>query len=150
MKVYLVKDVQNVGITGEIIKVSDGFARNNLIPRKLAIEITDHNEDFFKKREKTIEKRQEVISSTSSMLAQRINGLKLVLKRKLHDDGKLYGSVNAGEVTELLAKNAEFPVKVSKNQILFDKSIKEKGTYEVIIKLSSKLQPKIILQVISE
>jgi large subunit ribosomal protein L9 len=147
MKVYLLKDVEKVGIAGEIIKVSDGFARNNLLPRKLGIEVTDNNESYFKQREKVIEKRHEVIATKTSMLAERIKSIKLVLKRKLHDDGKLYGSVNPTEVVQLLSNNG---ISVSKNQIEFDKSIKEKGSYEVTVKLSSRLQPKLILQVISE
>ncbi len=52
MKVYLIKDVEKVGLAGEIIKVSDGFARNSLIPRKLGIEVTNDNENFFKKEKK--------------------------------------------------------------------------------------------------
>lgn len=147
MKVYLLTDVQKVGVAGEIIKVSDGFARNNLIPRKLGIEVTDSNESYFKKREKVIEKRQEVIATETSMRAEQIKSLKLILKRKMHDDGKLYGSVNAIEVMELLAQKG---IKVKKSDIEFNKSIKEKGSHEVTIKLSSRLQPKLMLDVVPE
>lgn len=146
MRIYLLEDVEKVGLTGEIISVSDGFARNNLIPRKLGVEVTNQNESFFKKREKVIEKRQEAIATKTSMLAERIKDIKLILKRKLHDDGKLYGSVNPLEIVELLSEQG---IGVSKNQIEFDKSIKEKGTYHVTIKLSSRLQPKLTLNVIS-
>lgn len=147
MKVYLLKDVEKVGLAGEIIKVSDGFARNNLLPRKLALEVTPEKEEFFKKREKVVEKRQEKIATQTSMLAEKIKSLKLTLRRKLHDDGKLYGSVNPNEIVDLLADNG---ISVAKNQVDIEKSIKEKGTYEVTIKLSSRLQPKLILNVISE
>jgi large subunit ribosomal protein L9 len=147
MRIYLTKDVEKVGIAGEIVKVSDGFARNNLLPRKLGVEVTDHNESFFKKREKIVEKREEVIATKTSMRAEQIKSLKLTLKRKLHDNGKLYGSVNANEIVELLAHNG---IPIARDQVIFDKSIKEKGTYEVTIKLSSRLQPKLTLQVISE
>ncbi len=71
----------------------------------------------------------------------------MTLKRKLHDNGKLYGSVNPAEIVDLLAAQG---IGVSKNQIEFDKSIKEKGAYEITIKLSSRLQPKLMLHVISE
>jgi large subunit ribosomal protein L9 len=147
MKVYLLQDVEKVGVEGEIIQVSEGYARNSLIPRKLALEVTSSNESFFKKREKVIEKRQEVIATKTSMLAERIKSTKLTLKRKLHDDGKLYGSVNPAEIVDLLATNG---ISVAKNQIEFDKSIKEKGQYEITVKLSSRLQPKLMLQVVSE
>ena len=147
MKVYLLKDVEKVGLAGEIIKVSDGFAHNNLFPRKLALEVTPEKEEFFKKREKVVEKRQEKIATQTSMLAEKIKSLKLTLKRKLHDDGKLYGSVNPNEIVELLANNG---ISVAKNQIEMEKSIKEKGTYEVTVKLSSRLQPRLTLNVVSE
>lgn len=147
MKVYLLKDVEKVGLAGEIIKVSDGFARNNLFPRKLALEVTAEKEEFFKKREKIVEKRQEKIATQTSMLAEKIKSLKLTLKRKLHDDGKLYGSVNPNEIVDLLAGNG---ISIAKNQVDMEKSIKEKGTYEITIKLSSRLQPKLILNVVSE
>lgn len=147
MKVFLTKDIPGVGMSHEIIKVSDGYALNYLLPRKLAVEVTPANEASFAKRVKTIEKRQEVIATKTSMLAERINSLKLTLKRKLHDDGKLYGSVNEGEVVELLAGQ---DVSIAKNQVIFDKSIKSKGTYEVTIKLSSRLQPKMTLNVVGE
>jgi large subunit ribosomal protein L9 len=147
MKIYLLKDVEKVGVAGEIIKVSDGYGLNYLIPRKLGLEVTEKNERDFKKREKVIEKRHEVIATQTSMLAERIKSLSLTLKRKLHDDGKLYGSINPSEVMDLLANNG---ISVSKNQIEFDKSIKAKGTYEVTVKLSSRLQPKLKLTVMPE
>lgn len=147
MKVFLLKDVEKVGLAGEIIKVTDGFARNNLIPRKLGVEVTPENEASFKKREKVIEKRQEKIATQTSMLAERIKALKVTLKRKLHDDGKLYGSVNENEIIDLLSPHS---IAVSRSQVSFDKSIKAKGSYEVTIKLSSRLQPKFTLNVVSE
>lgn len=147
MKVFLLKDVEKVGVAGEIIKVSDGFGRNNLLPRKLAVEVTSDNEGFFKKREKVIEKRQEVIETKTTMAAERIKSMNLTLKRKMHDDGKLYAKINGAEVAELLANH---DIKVRPNDVEFEKSIKAKGTYNITIKLSSRLQPKITLNVISE
>lgn len=147
MKVYLKKDIEKVGLAGEIIKVSDGFASNYLFPRGLAVPVTDSNADFFKKRERTIENRKEVLSTQTSMLAEKIGSMDLVLKKKMHDDGKLYGALSAGDLVDKLAEKG---VTVAKNQILFGKSIKAKGVYEVVIKLSSRLQPKIKVTVVSE
>lgn len=146
MKVFLLKDVPQVGMANEIIKVTDGYAHNFLFPRKLAIEVTAENEQSFAKRTKIIEKRNEVIATQTSMLAEKIKSLQLTIKHKAHDDGKLYGSVNPAEIVDLLAAQG---VKVAKNQIIFDKSIKAKGTYEVTVKLSARLQPKVTLQVLT-
>lgn len=147
MKVFLLKDVEKVGMAGEIIKVKDGYGLNYLIPNKLGIEVTDQNEGTFQKRLKVIEKRQEVIATQTSMLAEKIKALKLTVKRKTHDDGRLYGSINPAEIVDLLS---EKNVSVSKSQIEFGKQIKTAGTYDIIIKLSSKLQPTIKLQVVPE
>ena len=147
MKVYLLKDVENVGMTGEIIKVSEGYAQNFLFPRKLALLITQANEASFLQRVKTVENRKEVISSKTSMLAQKINGMKLTLKRKMHDDGKLYAAVNPSEIADLLSEQG---FAVTKSQIKIHKSIKEKGNFDVIVKLTSQLQSTIQLKVMSE
>ena len=147
MKVYLCKDVEKVGLTGEIIKVSDGYAKNFLLPRKLAVKITGNNESFYQTRVRKVEDRKEVIASKTSMLAQRIGSMKITLKRKMHDDGKLYGAINAGEIVEALAQHG---ISVSKSQILFDKSIKSKGEFGVTIKLTTRLQPKIKVNIIAE
>jgi large subunit ribosomal protein L9 len=147
MKVFLTKDIENVGLEGEIVKVSDGFAANFIFPRKLGIEVTPANEASFNKRKRVIEHRQAVIASKTSMLAEKIRGIKLTIKRKLHDNDKLYGSISANEIADLLSEHG---VSVAKNQIEFGKSIKAKGTYEVTVKLSSTLQPKFSLIVTSE
>ena len=147
MKVFLLKDIERIGLAGEILKVKDGFAANYLVPRKLAIELTANNEQFYTKRVRSVEHHKEVVSSKTSMLAEKINSIKLTVKRKMHDDGKLYGAVNASEIVDLLSDKG---VSVSKNQIEFGKSIKTKGSFDVTIKLSSKLKPKVTLTVIPE
>jgi large subunit ribosomal protein L9 len=81
------------------------------------------------------------------MLAEKIAHLTVAIKRKLHDDGKLYGSVSQNEIAEALAAQG---VHIAKNQVQIDKSIKEKGTYQVTIKLTSRLQPMLKVQVVSE
>src|SRR3989304_7109869 len=138
MKVFLQKDVEKIGIAGEIIKVNSGFARNFLIPKKLAVEITEKNEAFYQNRVKSVEHRKEVIVNKTSMLAERIKDVRLTIKKKMHDDGKLYGAINAIEIVDALAKAG---IAVSKNQIDFGKSIKSKGKYDVTIKLTARLQP---------
>lgn len=146
MKVFLLKDVDKIGIEGEIIKVKEGFAINYLLPQKLAVVITDKNEANYLKKVKSIENRKEAISTKTSMLAEKIKALKLTIKRKMHED-KLYGSISPIEIVELLENEG---VKVAKSQIEFDKVIKQQGNYEVTIKLSNQLQPKFALRVVAE
>lgn len=147
MKVFLRKDVEKVGMSGEIIKVGDGYARNYLIPHGLAVEITKNNESIYQSKIRTVEKRKEVIASQTSMLAEKISSTTVTIKRKMHDDGKLYGAINASEVVDLLAQKG---FTISKSQVEFDKSIKSKGTFKVTIKLTSRLQPTITLNIVPE
>ena len=147
MKVFLLQDVEKVGMAGEMISTTEGYARNYLIPRKIAVEVTPQNESSFKHKLKTIEARKEVIASKTSMLAEKIKALHLTMKRKMHDEGRLYGSIASSEIVDLLAQHG---VSVAKNQIEIDKSIKSKGTYAVMVKLSSKLQPSFTLKIVAE
>lgn len=147
MKVFLLKDIEKIGMQGEVVKVGDGFARNYLVPRKLAVEITKKNETFYKGKITEVEHRKDVITSKTSMLAKHIGEMKITLKRKVHDDGKLYGAVNPGEVVDLLADQG---VNIGKSQVIFNKSIKAKGSYPVTIKLTSKLKPQVTLNIVAE
>lgn len=147
MKVYLLKNVENVGIAGEMLKVKEGYALNFLIPQKMAVKITSKNEAFYSARTKTVENRKEAISSQTSMLGEKIKTLNLSLARKMHDDGKLYGSISPSEIVDLLAKEG---VAISKSQVKFTKNIKEKGSFSVDIKLTSKLQSAFTLKIVPE
>ena len=147
MRIFLLKDVEKIGLAGEIIKVKEGFGQNYIIPRKLGVEVTEQNESQFKSRIKHVEHRKEVIASKTSMLAEKIKALTVQMKRKVHDEGKLFGSVTPCEIVEALAAKG---VSVSKSQVDFGKSIKSTGSHEVKIKLSSKLQPSFTLVITAE
>jgi len=147
MKIFLLKNVEKVGIAGEIIKATDGFAINYLLPNKLGIEVTKANEKSFEKRAVVIDNRKEAIASKTSMLAEKIKALTITIKRKAHDKDKLFGSISPLEITESLAQNG---ISISKNQVEFDKSIKTIGTHTVIIKLSSSLKPTVTVKIVAE
>ncbi|OGB97761.1 50S ribosomal protein L9 [candidate division TM6 bacterium RIFCSPHIGHO2_12_FULL_36_22] len=147
MKVYMLKDVERVGLAGEIIKVPEGYARNFLVPRKLAEIVTPAQEAIYAKKAITIKNRKEVVSSKTSMLAEKISQLNLMLKKKMHDDDRLYGSISPTEVVDVLK---EAGIVVAKNQIVFDKRITQKGKYDITVKLSASLQPKFSLKIVPE
>jgi large subunit ribosomal protein L9 len=147
MKIFLLKNVEKVGMAGEVIKATDGFAVNYLIPNKLGIEVTKANEGSFAKRAVVLDQRKEVIASKTSMLAEKIKGLTVIIKRKAHDKDKLFGSINPVEVTDALN---QYGVSVAKNQVEFNKSIKTLGKHTVTIKLSSTLKPELAVTIIPE
>ncbi len=147
MKVFLLKDVERVGIPGEIIKVKEGYATNFLVPKKLGVVITNENEQLYLNKVKTIENRKEAVATKTSMLAEKIKALKITLKRKMHDKEKLYGAINSSDIVNLLDTEG---IKISKNQVELEKPIKKQGSFEVTVKLSNQLKPKFLLKVISE
>lgn len=147
MKVFLRESIERVGLKGEIIKVSEGYARNFLFPKNLAVEITPDNEQFYAQRTRQIENRKEVVASKTSLLADKISSLKIVIKKKTHDDGKLYGALNASDISSALAAHG---ISISKSQVIFDKSIKAKGSHTVGIKLTAKIHAQVTVTVVSE
>ena len=148
MKVFMKKSVEKIGIAGEIISVGDGYARNFLFPKGFAIEVTPDNEHIFKERAKVIENRKEVVATQTSMLSEKIKASKIVLKRKMHDNGKLYGALSAQEIVDALAQQCG--ITISKAQVAIDKSIKEKGVHLVTIRLTSRLTPEVRVEIVSE
>src|SRR5437667_8223262 len=94
MEVYLRKNIEKIGLAGEIIKVGDGFARNFLIPQGLAVEITLQNKSQYLSKIRKVENRKEVIATQTSIFAEKLNTVSITLKRKMHDNGQLYGSIN--------------------------------------------------------
>ena len=148
LRVFLLKDVEKVGMSGEIIKTAEGFARNYLIPRKFGVEVTDKNEASFSHRLKTIEHRKEVIASKTSLLAEKIKAAQITIKKKIHDNDQLYGSISPKEIAEELSKQHQ--ITIANSQVIFDKSIKTKGIHTITIKLSSALQPQLKVKIVPE
>ena len=147
MRVYLLKDIENVGIAGTLVNVSDGYAVNYLFPHKLAVKVEKNQEEFFKNKVLKAAVTKEVISSKLGMLAERIKSIHLSIKKRVHDDGKLYGAVSADEIVDLLKSK---DVIANRKQIVFTKSIKATGEHAVGVKLNAKLVPEFTLKVVAE
>lgn len=146
MKIYLLKDIDNVGMAGQVIKVADGYATNYILPRKLGIKVTTDNEVFLQEKMVKEHVQEQAIKSKIAMTAERLKNMHLKIKMRVHDDGKLYASVNAENIIELLK---EKEITVSKKQVEFEKTIRNLGEHKVTIKLSSKLQPQLTLEVLA-
>jgi len=143
----MLKDVEKVGMEGQVVTVANGYANNFLLPRKLAIKVTKSDMGFYKDRIAKKKVATEVINSKAAMVAERIKSLHLTIKERAHDDGKLYGSVGSDEIVALLkAKD----IKINKKQVEFDKSVRALGEHKITIKLSSKLKPQLTLKVVEK
>lgn len=147
MLVYMLKDVENVGMAGSVVKVSEGYAKNFLIPKGLAKLVTEKEKTFLDSVVKNKEVKKEVIATKIGMLAERIKNTHVSIKKRAHDDGKLYGAVSADDVVDAL-KTKE--IVINKKQVEFDKTVKTLGEHTVFVKLNSKLRPELNIKVIED
>ena len=147
MKVILLQDVDKLGKKGDIKQVSDGYARNFLIPKKIAV-LANKSEIIKAEEQKKIDQEQaERDLIKFQKIASQIDEFDLEIKVKAGDDDKLFGAVTSSKISEELKKNN---FEVEKDQIKLDEPIKEIGEYEVKIEFPHNLEAKIKVIVIKE
>lgn len=147
MEIILKKDHTGLGYEGDICKVKAGFARNYLIPRNIAVGKTEANLRTLKLMQKSIEKKREKRKLEAQELKNKIVEISLVIKMKVGDNKKLYGSVTQQTILDALKKNG---IDVHKKDIHLDKHIKDLGNYTVEVKLYHDVVAPVNLRVISE
>ena len=140
MKVILTADVKGQGKKNDIINVSDGYARNYLIKNKLAVEATSSMVNSLEISKKADEHRKVVEKAEAVALAQRINGMNVVVKIKVGETGKLFGSLNTQSVADALKEKG---VEIDKKKIVINDVIKSVGTYDVVVKPYAEVSAKI-------
>lgn len=140
MKVILTADVKGQGKKNDIINVSDGYARNYLIKNKLAVEATSSMVNSLEISKKADEHRKAVEKAEAVALAQRINGMNVVVKIKVGETGKLFGSLNTQSVADALKEKG---VEIDKKKIVINDIIKSVGTYDVVVKPYAEVSAKI-------
>ncbi len=137
MEVILKKAVKGVGNAGELVKVSDGHARNYLLPRKLAVEATPENLSVLKNKAKQQSVKQEKRASERHELADRISQMTCVIKKQVSESDRIFGSVSAVEIQKCLENES---IDLEKKQIVLDKPIKSIGLHHVKIKLGQGIE----------
>lgn len=144
MKVVLKQDVKGLGKKGQLVNASDGYARNFLFPKNLAVEANAQNMSELKNREQAEKYRIETETAAAKKNAEVISGKTLRITAKAGQNGKLFGSVTSKEIAEKLA--ADFGIKVDKRKIVVD-DIKQFGTYEFEVKLYQGVSAKLFVMV---
>lgn len=145
MKVILTKDVKGKGYIGDIVNISDGYARNFLIPKGLAKEATKQNLDIAKQQKKANEKRRMLERMSAEEAAEKLKGLKVVVKQKCGENGRLFGSVTSAEITSAIM--AQHGIEIDKKKIDMKEHIKDLGEFPVVIKVYAGITTKIIVSV---
>ncbi|MEA2113636.1 MAG: 50S ribosomal protein L9 [Patescibacteria group bacterium] len=147
MKVILLQDVEKLGKKNELKEVADGYARNFLIPNKMAVLATEPEIVKMEEQKKIEAQRAEEELTRFQKLASELDGLELEITDKADDSGKLFGAINAIKISEKLKEQG---FEIEKNQIKITKPIKEAGEYEILIELPHNLEVKIKIIVIAK
>ena len=144
MKVILTQDVRGQGKRGQMIEVSDGYARNFLLPRKLAQEATADNVNTMKMNDKAAQERQAKERAEALEIRNRMKDMTVVVTAKGGGAGRLFGSVTNQEIADALAKTG---IKLDKRKITIAEPIKNVGTYTVTCKLGYEISVPLTVKI---
>jgi large subunit ribosomal protein L9 len=147
MEVILRDHVDHLGKRGEVVKVADGYARNYLLPRKLALPATAANKQWIERERKIAETRDQEERGAAEAIATRLAVLELSIARKVGENDQLYGSVTNADIAELLAKKG---FEVDRRKILLPDPIKSLGEHTVPVKLHREVTAQLKVVVAKE
>ena len=148
MKVILNADVKGQGKKGEMIEVSEGYARNYLLPRNLAVKATADNMNALKLKEQAKKAQIEREKEQAKAYAKQLGASVVKVRAKGGENGKLFGSVTSKEIAEALKE--QHGIALEKNRIVLEENIKSFGTYDVKCKLGYEISGTIHVQVLEE
>lgn len=148
MKVILLEDIKGTGKKGQVIDVSDGYARNFLLPRKLCKEATKANINELEIKTKSLEGKAEKEHKAMMLLKEQIEQKTLKMFVKVGENGKLFGSVTSKEISQ--AVKEQFDIDVDKKKIVLNDAIKAIGEKVLEIKLSSNVSANLKVEIIKE
>ena len=148
MKVIFNTDVRGQGKKGELKEVSDGYARNYLLPRKLAAEATADNINALKQREKARARQIELEKAQAAENAKKLEGVQVIVRAKAGEKGKLFGAVTSAEISKALREQID--IDIEKNKIVQGEPIKTFGAYSVKAKFGYEINGTINLLVVEE
>lgn len=141
MKVILLADVKALGKKGDVVEVSDGYARNMLLPKKLGVEATDKNKNDLKLQKAHEEKVAAQKLAEAEAMAGDLDKLKITVTMKAGENGKVFGSVSSKEIAQ--AAKDQHSVELDKKKIQLEEPIKSFGEFTVPIKLHTKVTGKL-------
>lgn len=147
MKVILKEDMRKLGKIGQIVDVADGYARNYLVPKGLAVEANTKNIRSMEHAKKIIQEKSKKLKDSAQDFASRISSITLTIKAKAGEEEKLFGSVTTMDIAEALLNEG---IEIDKKKISLEEPIKRLGSYSVQIKLHPDVSVPLNIQVIQE
>ena len=145
MEIILKKDVKGTGKAGEIVKVSDGFARNKLIPSGAAIEATEANKRAMAREKARAAEKFAQEKETAEKLARKLSKDPVIVKTKVGENGKLFGSITSIDIAQAITE--QNGLEIDRRKIVLSKPIKETGIHEVEMKLFQDVTAKIKVRI---
>jgi large subunit ribosomal protein L9 len=132
MKVILIQDMDALGLEGDIVNVADGYARNYLVPKKLALEANKQNIKLMETQRKKIEIKRLKAKEDAEKVKEKMTGMVITISQKAGEEEKLYGSVTSMDIAAHLDKQG---ITIDRRKIALDKPIKTLGEHDVAVKL---------------
>lgn len=148
MKVILLDNIKGVGKKDEIINASDGYARNFLFPKKLAVEANNENMSKLKAKKQSEQYKKDVNKENAEKIAKKLDDITLTIKVKAGENGKIFGGVTSKEISEELKK--QYKIDIDKKKIILNENIKNLGSFDISMKLFEGVIGKLKVKVISE
>lgn len=148
MKVILLDNIKSVGKKDEIINASDGYARNFLFPKKLAVEANNENMSKLKTKKQSEQYKKDVNKENAEKIAKKLDDITLTIKVKAGENGKIFGGVTSKEISEELKK--QYKIDIDKKKIILNENIKNLGSFDISMKLFEGVTGKLKVKVISE
>jgi len=144
VQVILRDDVANLGKIGDVVRVKPGYARNFLIPRGLAVDANPKNLRVLEHQKRLIGAKAEREHKTAEAVARRVQGIKLTVRARAGEEGRLFGSVTNMDIERLLAEKG---VQVDRRRIALDEPIKQVGTYTITVQIGRAVRAAVELTV---
>ena len=148
MKVILQQDVKGQGRKGQMVEVSDGYGRNFLLPRKLAVEATAENINTMKMQDKAKQARAAEEKAAAEAAAEKLKSCQVKIRAKAGQGGRLFGSITSREISDEL--KAQHGIDVNKSKIVLSEPIKSFGSFEVKCRLGSEVSGAIYVLVVED
>lgn len=145
MKVILQQDIRGKGKRGQLIEVSDGYARNYMLPRKLAVEATADNLNTMRMSDKAAQEKRQREREEAAAISKRLKELTVTVYAKGGGAGRLFGSVTTQEIADALKKN--YNIDLDKRKLVLDETIKTVGLYTVKCKLGYEITADVKVEI---
>jgi len=147
MEIILREDVERLGSRGQVVKVADGYARNFLLPKRLAVAATDSNRKIVEQERQAHLRREAKQKGEAEDLSKLLSGVTVIIAQKAGENDQLFGSVTSKDVAEALARKN---YTIDRRKIQLDEPIKQIGEYKIAVRLHRDVTAEVTVQVVKE